>query len=58
MLFGEVAPVAWKKFTDVSEILTASIIGLMTDAVSTSETSVNSHKITWRSVSKVSHLHT
>jgi hypothetical protein len=34
--------VVWQKFTDVSEVLTASsIITLMMEAASTSETSVN-----------------
>jgi hypothetical protein len=37
--------VVWKKFTDVSEVFTASVIramsALMMEAVSTSETSVN-----------------
>jgi hypothetical protein len=31
----------WKKFTDVSEVLAASIIALVMEAASTSKTSVN-----------------
>jgi hypothetical protein len=33
--------VVWKKFADVSEVVSASIIALMMETESTSETSVN-----------------
>jgi hypothetical protein len=38
----------WQKFTDVSEVLAASIIKAMMEAASTSETSVNSYQTTRR----------
>jgi hypothetical protein len=42
--------VVWYKFTDISEVLTASIImaALMMEVVSTSETSVNFYLTTKR----------
>jgi hypothetical protein len=46
--------VVWKKFTDVSAVLTASIIraiiALMMDEVSTTETSVNFYQTTRRNI--------
>jgi hypothetical protein len=54
--------VVWQKFTDVSEILAASIIralsALMMEAASTSETSTNFYQTTRRNNSEDSHLHT
>jgi hypothetical protein len=49
--------VIWLKFTDVSEILVASIAQMM-EAASTSETSVNFYQNTWRNNAEDSHLHT
>jgi hypothetical protein len=61
--------VAWNKFTDVSDVLTASIIGvnslftlmieavMMMEEVSTSETSVNLFEIKWRNIPEDSHIH-
>jgi hypothetical protein len=46
------------KFTDVSEVRTASIISLMIETVSTSETSVHSNQTTRRYISQDSELHT
>jgi Na+/phosphate symporter len=52
----------WQKLTDVSAVLAASIIRiisvLMTEAVSASETSVNFHQSTRRYNPEDSHLHT
>jgi hypothetical protein len=52
----------WYKFTNVSEVLSASIIttisALMMKAVSTSETSVNLYQTTRRNNPENSHLHT
>jgi hypothetical protein len=48
----------WLKFADVSEVLVASIIALMMEAASTSETSVNFYQITWHNNPEGSHLHT
>jgi len=45
------------KLTDVSEVHTASIITLMMEAVSTSETSVNFSVTTWRYFPEDSKLH-
>jgi hypothetical protein len=46
------------KFADVSEVLaTTSIIVLMVEAASTSETSMNFHQVTLRNNPKDSHLH-
>jgi hypothetical protein len=50
-------------FTDVSGVLAASIIkativALMTEVKSTSETSVNFYQTTWRNIPEDSHLHT
>jgi hypothetical protein len=46
------------EYTDVSEVLTASIITLKMEAVRTSETSVYSNETTRRYISEESHLHT
>jgi hypothetical protein len=49
------------KFTDVSEVRTASIIGaiaMIMEAVGTSETSVNFNVTTWRYIPEDSKLHT
>jgi hypothetical protein len=46
----------WWKFTDVSEVLSASIIALMMEAASTSETSLYFYQITWRNNPEDSHL--
>jgi hypothetical protein len=49
------------KFTDVSEVRTASMIGaiaLIMEAVGTSETSVNFNVTTWRYIPEDSKLHT
>jgi hypothetical protein len=55
-------PLVWrKKFTDVSEVLTAYIIraiALMTEAVCTSETSLNFYQTTRHNIPEDSHLHT
>jgi hypothetical protein len=54
--------VVWQKFTDVSEILAASIIRslsvLMMEAASTSETSANFYQTTRRNNSEDSHIFT
>jgi hypothetical protein len=44
-------------FTDVSEVLAASIIGVLIEAVGTYETSVNFYPFTWNNNPKDSHLH-
>jgi hypothetical protein len=50
--------VVWYKFTEVSEVLAASIIiALMMEAVSASETSVNFYETTRRNLPEDSHLH-
>jgi hypothetical protein len=54
--------VVWQKFTNVSEVLAAFIIrakmrGLMMEAASTSETSVNFYETTRCNNSEDSHLH-
>jgi hypothetical protein len=54
--------VVWQKFTDVSEVLAASIIramvmALMTEVESTSETSINFYPTTRRNILENSHLH-
>jgi hypothetical protein len=46
------------KFTDVTEVLDASIITLMMKAARTSETSVKFHQTTLRNNPQDSHLHT
>jgi hypothetical protein len=48
--------VVWWKFTDVSEMHTASIVGLIFEALSTSETSVNIYQRTQRNIPEDSHL--
>jgi hypothetical protein len=50
--------VVWQKFTNVSEVLAASIIALMMEAARTSETSVNFYHTTRRNIPEDSHLHT
>jgi hypothetical protein len=50
--------VVWKKFTDVSKVLAASIIRaiiFLMEAASISETSVNFYQTTRRNISEVSH---
>jgi hypothetical protein len=47
----------WWKFTDVSEVLAASIITLLKEAANVSETSVNLYQTTWRNNAGDSHLH-
>jgi hypothetical protein len=49
--------VIWYKFTSVSEVLAASIIALIMEAASTSETSVNFYQTTWHNIPEDSHLH-
>jgi hypothetical protein len=46
------------KLADVSEVLTASIIALMMEAVSTCEASVIFYETILRNIPEVSHLHT
>jgi hypothetical protein len=49
--------VVWLIFTDVSEVLTASIISaLMMEAVSTTDRPVNIHQITLRNITDDSHI--
>jgi hypothetical protein len=51
--------VIWYKFTDVSEVLAASIIiALMKEAEGISETLVNVYQTTWCNIPEDSHLHT
>jgi hypothetical protein len=57
-VFWDAEPVVWQTLTDVSEVLTASIIALMMEAANTSGTSVNFYRTTWRNLSEESHLHT
>jgi hypothetical protein len=54
-VFWAVAPCS---LVEVSEVLAASIIALMMEEASTSETSVNFHQITRRNNTEDSHLHT
>jgi hypothetical protein len=53
--------VVWYKFTDVSEVLAASvirvIIALITEAASTSETSENFYRTTQHNSPEDIHLH-
>jgi hypothetical protein len=50
----------WYKFSNVSEVLAASIIRAMSaltmDAASISETSVNIHQTAWRNIPEDSHF--
>jgi hypothetical protein len=46
-----------QKFTDVPEVLTASTIAATTEAVTTSETLVNSYESTRLNIPEDSHLH-
>jgi hypothetical protein len=52
----------WYKVTDILEVLTASIIILLTDlmmeAVSTSEASVSFYQTIWCNIPENSHIHT
>jgi hypothetical protein len=48
--------VVWWKLTDVSEVVTASIVTLMMEAVSTSETSANFYQTTRRSIPEDNYL--
>jgi hypothetical protein len=57
-VFWVVAQYSLEKFTDVSEVLVASIIRAMMEAASTSETSVNFYQTTRRNNPEDSHLHT
>jgi hypothetical protein len=50
--------VVWWKFTDVSEVIAASIIALMMKAANTSEKSVNFYQTTRLNNTEDSHLHT
>jgi hypothetical protein len=54
--FGMLCDVVWYKFTDISGVLTASIIMVMMKAVNASETSVNLYQTTWHNIPKDSHL--
>jgi hypothetical protein len=49
--------VVWLNFTDVSEVLIASIIRAMSEAVSTSEALVSLYQTTRRYIPEDSHLH-
>jgi hypothetical protein len=56
---GMLHSVVWYKFTDVSEVLIASIIrkmNLMMEAASTSQTSVKFYQTTRRNIPEDSHL--
>jgi hypothetical protein len=56
-VFWVVAPCSLVEFTDVSEVLAASIIrAIMMEAVSTSQTSVNFYQTTRRNNPEDSHL--
>jgi hypothetical protein len=46
------------KYTDISELFTASIIRAMMEAVHTSDMSVYFNKTTWRYIQESCHLHT
>jgi hypothetical protein len=48
--------VVWYKFTDVSEVLAASIIRAMSEAASTCETTVNIYQTTWHNNPEDGHL--
>jgi hypothetical protein len=48
--------VSWK-LADVSEVLTTSVINLMTETVSTSVTLVTLYEATWSDVQEDSNLH-
>lgn len=52
--------VVWCELTDVSEVLAASIYratALMTEVVTSSETSINFYQTTWRNMPEDSHIH-
>jgi hypothetical protein len=57
-VFWDFATYCLVEIDDVPEVLTFSIIVLMIEAVSTSETSVNFYQTTWRNIPEDSHLHT
>jgi hypothetical protein len=46
----------WWKFTNVSEVLSASTIALMMEAETTSETPIDFYQTTWRNSPGDSHL--
>jgi hypothetical protein len=50
-------PVVWWKFSDVSEVLAATVIALMVEAASTSETSVKFYQTTGCNNPEDSHLY-
>jgi hypothetical protein len=57
---GMLRLVVWQKFTNVSEVLAASIIRAMSEMMETtsiSETSVNFYEITRRNIPEDSHFH-
>jgi hypothetical protein len=53
MYSGLFCRVVWWKFTDVSETLTASIVGEMRETEGTSETSVKFYQTTRRNSSQI-----
>jgi hypothetical protein len=58
-VFWDVAPCSLENFTEVSDVLAASIIiARMMEAASTSEMSVNFYQTTRRNSPEDSHLHT
>jgi hypothetical protein len=57
-IFWGVAPCSLVDVTDISELLTDSIMALMMEAVSTSETSVNFYQTTRSNITEDTHLHT
>jgi hypothetical protein len=50
--------VVWYKLTEISEVLTASIVALMMETVSTSGASVSFYQTTRRNIPEDSNLHT
>jgi hypothetical protein len=56
-VFGDVAPCSLVDTGHVSWELTASVITLTTEAVTSSETSVNIYQTTWCYIPEDSHLH-
>jgi hypothetical protein len=57
-VFWDVAPCSLVETDDVSEVITASIIALMMEAVNTSETSVNFYHTSRINGPEDGHLHT
>jgi hypothetical protein len=55
---GEQEDIAWYKLTDVSEVLTASIITLMMETVNASKTSIKTYENTYSKIPKNIHLQT